>query len=91
MQRLLIGFGVNSHTADSQLPAGADHSDGDFSTVGDEDFMKHAVGFANHYIRNIPNLLSALGAFTTTVSASPNTWRVSAGSRTPSSQSRAVE
>ena len=42
------------------------------------------------HIRNTPNRVAAIGAFSAADNASPNTRRVSTGSMTPSSHSRAV-
>ncbi|MNL61774.1 hypothetical protein D3C87_1857360 [compost metagenome] len=36
-----VGVGVNGHRGDAEFLAGADHPEGDLSTVGDEHFRKH--------------------------------------------------
>ena len=46
---------------------------------------------ATVHIRNTPNFMGGIGAFRLADRASARTVRVSAGSMTPSSQSRAVE
>ena len=46
--------------------------------------------FGHGYIRNTPNFVSSIGAFSEAEIASPSSRRVSAGSTTPSSQSRAL-
>ena len=46
--------------------------------------------FQHRYIRNTPNCVSSIGALSDAESARPSRRRVSAGSITPSSQSRAL-
>ena len=41
MQRIPVGLGVDSDRGDAQFLARVDHAQGDFTTVGDEDFSKH--------------------------------------------------
>ncbi len=41
VQRIDIGLGVDRHGLHSQFAAGADHPEGDFASVGNEDFREH--------------------------------------------------
>ena len=41
MKRLNIGLGVNGEGLDTKLATGADDAKGDFTAVGDEDFLDH--------------------------------------------------
>ena len=41
VQRIPVRLGVNSDGGDAQLLAGIDHAQGDFTTIGNEDFSKH--------------------------------------------------
>src|SRR4051812_23415644 len=43
MQRITVRFGVNRERANPQLLAGADHAQGYFAAVCDEDFLEHQV------------------------------------------------
>ena len=43
MQGVAVEFAVDGDRADSELAAGADHSDGDLSSVGDQNFGKHVL------------------------------------------------
>jgi hypothetical protein len=38
-----IGFGVDRNGFDAELFAGADHPKGDFSTIGNQHFLKHRI------------------------------------------------
>jgi hypothetical protein len=40
---MFIRFGVDGHSRDAQLPAGAHHPDGDLSPVGDQDLVEHSL------------------------------------------------
>ena len=50
----------------------------------------HIVRHTLHHILNRPNFVSGIGAFSAADNPRPSTVRVSAGSMTPSSQSRAL-
>jgi len=41
MKAVDVGLRVNGNRLDSQFPAGADNTKGDFATIGDQDFFKH--------------------------------------------------
>ena len=41
VQAVAIGFRVYSHGLDAQVLAGADDANGDFASIGDQDFLKH--------------------------------------------------
>ena len=41
VQRLHVRFGVNGQRLDAQFATGADNAKGDFTAVGDEDFLNH--------------------------------------------------
>ena len=43
VQRVAVGFAVNGHGADAQLFAGADHPQGNFSAIGNQDLLEHAL------------------------------------------------
>src|ERR1700728_806265 len=42
VQRMAVGFAVDSNGADTEFFAGADDAQRDFATIGDEDFTKHS-------------------------------------------------
>ncbi len=44
VQRVLVGLGVDRHRLDAQLPAREDDAQGDFATVGDQNFLEHRGG-----------------------------------------------
>ncbi len=39
--RILVGIRVDSHRPDAHGPRGPDHAAGDFTAIGDEDFLEH--------------------------------------------------
>jgi hypothetical protein len=41
VQRRAISVGVHSHGFNAQLAAGANHADGDFSSIGDQNTFEH--------------------------------------------------
>jgi len=43
MHRVGVHLGIDGHGPDAEFAAGSDDADGDFATVGDEDFLKHRV------------------------------------------------
>src|SRR4051794_28413059 len=43
MERVAVRLGVNRERANPQLLAGADHAQGDFAAICDEDFLEHQV------------------------------------------------
>ncbi len=84
VRQLGVGVGVHGDRAEAELAAGADHARGDLGPVGDE----HAA--QGHHMRKTPKRVSGSGARAQASRARPSTRRVSRGSMTPSSQSRAV-
>jgi hypothetical protein len=85
MARPGIGFGEHGDRFDAHAPRGAGDAAGDLAAIGDQQGCEHAG-----YIRNTPKRVGCTGAFSVADSDRPTTRRVSAGSITPSSQSRAV-
>ncbi len=88
-ERVPVGLGVDRDRDDPQPARGADHSAGDLAAVGDQDLRKHA------HIRNTPKCVGSpgtpeIGALRAAEIAKASTMRVSAGSITPSSHSRAL-
>ena len=45
VQRVLVGLRVDGHGLDAQLAAREDHAQRDLSTIGDQDFLEHAVSW----------------------------------------------
>ena len=86
VRRVHVGVGVHRDRADPQGAQRADHPERDLPAVGDEHSGEHS-----RHIRKTPKAGSPSGALAAAESASPSTVRVSAGSITPSSHSRAVE
>ncbi len=84
VRQLAVGVRVDGDRLQAQRVAGADHAGGDLRPVGDEDAAQA------HHMRKTPKRVSASGARAQASSARPSTRRVSRGSMTPSSQSRAV-
>jgi len=41
MEGIAVGLTVDGDGADPEFLAGANHAEGDFSAVGDEDFLEH--------------------------------------------------
>jgi len=88
MQRAPVSVGIDRHRRDAHLAAGANDAYSNLSPVGHKHFFEH--GYAAH-MRKTPNPPGVRGELSATDKARPKTWRVSAGSRTPSSHRRAVE
>ena len=88
----LIGFGIDGDRAQPHGVRGADHAASDLAAIGDQERAKAPVHFCaiHGHILNRPNFVGSIGAFDAADSPSPSTSRVSAGSITPSSHSRAV-
>ncbi len=86
--RVGIRVGEDGDRADAETPQRPEHPARDLAAVGDENGGEGANGHV--HIRKRPKPRSASGTRLTTSSASPSIVRVSAGSITPSSQSRAV-
>ena len=83
-----VGVRVHGHGTDAQGTQGAHHAHGDLATIGDEHGGEHD---GDSYIRKRPKPGSGRGCRDAAASASARTRRVSRGSITPSSHSRAVE
>ena len=81
-----VGLGVDGDRLDAETARGAGDPAGDFATVGDEEGSEHG----HPHIRKTPNCVGSMGAFSVAARERPRTRRLSAGSSTPSSQSRAV-
>ena len=80
---------ASEYTATVAMPilrAVFDDAAGDLAAVGNQDLGEHRCA----YIRNTPNFVAGIGAFSVAASERPSTRRVSAGSITPSSHSRAL-
>ncbi len=92
MHRSTVRFGVDRDRAQAHGPRRADHAAGDLAAVGDQEGVKSPVGRGtnHHHILNRPNFVGSIGALAAAESPRPSTSLVSAGSITPSSQSRAV-
>ena len=87
VQRAAIGLGVDGDRAQAEPPRGADDAAGDFAAVGNQDALEHG----RPHIRKMPYGASpSSGRQVAAASASSSTSRVSTGSITPSSHSRAL-
>ena len=98
MHRLGIGFRIDRDGFDAHAPRGAGDAAGDFTAIGNQQGADHPrlahLGLGSvlhrHHIRNTPNFVGSIGAFSAAERDRPSTRRVSAGSMIPSSHSRAV-
>ena len=92
MHGVAIGLGIDRDRAQAHRLGGADDADGDLAAVGDQQGAKPPVHFRpiHRHILNRPNFVGSIGALAAADSPRPSTSRVSAGSITPSSHSRAV-
>ena len=92
MHGVAVGLGIDRDRAQAHRARGADDAAGDLAAVGDQERAKPPVQFCaiHHHILNRPNFVGSIGAFAAADSPRPSTSRVSAGSITPSSHSRAV-
>ena len=84
MQRIPVCFGIDCHRRDPEPPRGANDPAGDFPTIGDQDLAEQA------HIRKTPKRVGSVGALRLAEIANAKVIRVSAGSMTPSSHSRAL-
>ena len=87
VRRGRVRVGVHGHGPDAEPPQGPDHPAGDLAPVGHQ----HGAEHARPHIRKTPKAGSPSGALAAADRARPRTVRVSFGSITPSSHSRAVE
>ncbi len=88
-----VGLGIDGDGFDAHAPRGARDAAGDLAAIGDEEGAYHPRGGClrhHHHIRNTPNFVGSIGAFSAAERERPSTRRVSAGSMIPSSHSRAV-
>ena len=92
MHRVAVGLGIDRDRAQAHRPRGADDAAGDLAAVGDQQRAKPPVllGAIHHHILNRPKRVGSIGALAAAERPRPSTSLVSAGSITPSSQSRAV-
>src|SRR5204863_4309153 len=92
VQRVAIGFGIDRDGAKTHGPRRPDDATGDLAAVGNQQGAKSAEwrGRWHHHILKMPKRVGSIGALDDADSPSPSTSRVSAGSITPSSHSRAV-
>ena len=87
VQRVAVGLGVDGDGAQAQPARGADDAAGDFAAVGNQDALEHG---RPHILKMPKGVSPSSGRQVEAASASASTLRVSAGSITPSSQSRAL-
>ena len=96
MHGVAVGLRIDRDGAQAHGAGGADDAAGDLAAVGDQQRAKTPVEFCAvhhrflHHILNRPNFVGSIGAFAAADNPRPSTSRVSAGSITPSSHSRAV-
>lgn len=86
MPGVRVRVAEHGHRAHAQRPQRTDDADRDLAAVGDQDSAEHL----GPHIRKTPKPGSPSGALAHAVRARPSTCRVSSGSITPSSHSRAV-
>ncbi len=84
MERAGIGIGIDRDATDGETARRPHDAAGDLAAIGDEDLAEHP------HIRKTPKRVFSIGALRLADKARPSTMRVSAGSITPSSQSRAL-
>ena len=87
VERISVGVAVYRNRPDAHRLQRANHPDGDLAPVG----YQNRIETHHAHIRKTPYDTGSTGAVDITESARPTTVLVSAGSMTPSSQSRAVE
>ncbi len=88
VRRSAIGLGENCYGLDAEQARATNHSQRNLAAIRDEQFFERAF----HHIRKTPKLPPAgIGAFNEAAMPSASALRVSTGSRTPSSHSRALE
>ena len=92
MHRTAIGLGIHRYGAQAHRPRRSDDAAGDLAAIGDQEGAKSPVRFGavHRHILNRPNRVGSTGALAAAERPRPSTSLVSAGSITPSSQSRAV-
>ena len=91
MHRAAIGLRIDRNRTQAHGARGADHAAGDLAAIGDQERAEAPVHLPSPcHILNRPNFVGSIGALDAADRPRPSTSRVSAGSITPSSQSRAV-
>ena len=95
VRRIRVGVAVDRDGADAESAERADDAARDLAAIRDEHGVEEGAAVAHGnshvtHIRKTPKRDSGSGVRLTTSRASPRRSRVSAGSMTPSSQSRAV-
>ena len=63
VQAVGVGFGVNRHAANAEFFAGANDADGDFATIGNEDFVEQGRSLLNADGEQFLAKLDRLGVF----------------------------
>ena len=81
--RASVGFGVNAHRLNAKPAAGAGHPAGDFTSVGDQDSVKHGA-----HILKTPKAVDCTGDAAAMASPRPSQSRLSSGNTTESTHSR---
>ena len=90
MRRGSIRVGVDRHRLEAEQARAANHAQSDLASIRDQQFLERPALHA--YILKTPKFPPAgIGAFNDAAIPSARAWRVSTGSSTPSSHSRALE
>ena len=90
--RRRVGIGEHRDGAQAQPARSAKDAARDLAAIGNQETLDHApLRFRPPYIRNTPKGAGSAGALPAAASARASTRRVSRGSITPSSHSRADE
>ena len=87
VQRPAVGFRIHGDGAQTQPSRGANDAAGDLAAVGNQDALEHGLP---HILKMPKGVSPSSGRHVAAASARASTLRVSAGSITPSSQSRAL-
>ena len=92
MHGVAVGLGINRNRAQPHRFCGTYHAAGDLAAIGDQEGAKSPVrlGAIHRHILNRPKRVGSIWALVAAERPRPSTSRVSAGSITPSSHSRAV-
>jgi hypothetical protein len=92
MQRVAIRLRIDGNGAQTYGSGGTDYAARNLAAIGDQKRAETAIMRTprHDHILNSPNVVGSIGAFAAADNPSPSTRRVSAGSITPSSHSRAV-
>ena len=92
MHGVAVGLGIDRDGTQAHCACGTDDAAGDLAAIGDQEGAKSPVrlGAIHRHILNRPKRVGSIGALVAVERPRPTTRRVSAGSITPSSHSRAV-